>query len=468
MRNRILLFFVLCIIPVYKGYSQEIFCASGLYGLCDKSGKTILKPEYHYIWPFKEDKARVVKFYEVHDYVYPLYGYINKEGRLIVDLIYDYASDYQNGYAVVGIRDCSPQYDYIRPIKMYYYYIDSSSNRNNISFDFASFMSDDGFALVGDTQEYYPYCHPEYFKFKYQYLTKEMIDKGQIKDFIYWGASDFFESRAIVSLKDYPMWTLPEKTIINDNLTPIEIEVEDSTLFSNISFYNCNFVYMVDYVYGRNNMSHFKVNEFEQHGKVSVIDSINKITIRPISIKTRPLKQTLDRHTVARIASHGLVGLKDAMGNIIPCQYINVIIPPENNPNEYMVEDIHGWGLINGKGETIIPCSYDAIEPFHSQTQLCRVNKNGKYGFINRKNKVVIPFQFDDTGKNWNSLLSVMIDGKWGFINYDGEIVIPTIYKNVSQAFYKGYAKVVTQQGKEITIDELGNEIKNFTPPKPL
>jgi hypothetical protein len=40
------------------------------------------------------------------------------------------------------------------------------------------------------------------------------------------------------------------------------------------------------------------------------------------------------------------------------------------------------WGFIDKTGRVVIPLIYDYVEPFHEG--LCRFLKDGKYGFIDK------------------------------------------------------------------------------------
>jgi hypothetical protein len=67
---------------------------------------------------------------------------------------------------------------------------------------------------------------------------------------------------------------------------------------------------------------------------------------------------------------------------------------------------------------------------------------NGKYGFIDENNKVVIPFQYDYAHRRFEEGLAVIgNNGKYGFMNEAGEIVIPLKYEFAS-SFRNGRAKI--------------------------
>ena len=53
------------------------------------------------------------------------------------------------------------------------------------------------------------------------------------------------------------------------------------------------------------------------------------------------------------------------------------------------------WGFIDKTGKEVIPCKYDNAWKF--QDGLAKVELNGKYGFINPKGKEIIQLIFDET-----------------------------------------------------------------------
>ena len=75
--------------------------------------------------------------------------------------------------------------------------------------------------------------------------------------------------------------------------------------------------------------------------------------------------------------------------------------------------------------EFVIPLTFDSFWTF--QKGLTQVELNGKYGFINKKGKIIIPPKFDWYA--WDGfkggLASVFLNRKYGFINKKGELVIP-------------------------------------------
>ena len=96
-------------------------------------------------------------------------------------------------------------------------------------------------------------------------------------------------------------------------------------------------------------------------------------------------------------------------------------------------------------------------------------NQEGKYGYINEKGEEVIECQYDIAyGFGENGLAAVgektgQVDGsgddlyKWGFIDYKGKVVIPFMYDNVCEAGFKKDCPLAV--AKQIDTDADGNPV---------
>lgn len=78
---------------------------------------------------------------------------------------------------------------------------------------------------------------------------------------------------------------------------------------------------------------------------------------------------------------------------------------------------------------------------------LAPVKKNGRWGYIDLKGKVVIDFLFDDAWCFSEGLASVKLNGKYGYINNKGKVVIDCTYE-CSYDFHKGVAVVKDDDNK--------------------
>lgn len=94
---------------------------------------------------------------------------------------------------------------------------------------------------------------------------------------------------------------------------------------------------------------------------------------------------------------------------------------------------------------------------------LARVEKSGKYGFIDKTGKVIIPLNYDYADNFSGGLAKVGQNGKWGFINKTGKIVIPLQYdKALSMATEKDGSNrfaFVELNGERFYIDETGKRL---------
>lgn len=87
-------------------------------------------------------------------------------------------------------------------------------------------------------------------------------------------------------------------------------------------------------------------------------------------------------------------------------------------------------GLINTNGDFIFepeiaaPTLHFNSEYFDFHEDLCRIEKEGKYGFINIKGEEVIPTIYDNAGFFSEGLASVILNGKCGYVNQEGTFII--------------------------------------------
>ncbi len=113
-------------------------------------------------------------------------------------------------------------------------------------------------------------------------------------------------------------------------------------------------------------------------------------------------------------------------------------------------------GVIDKLGKVIIPIKYDGISDEVTDKEIA-VKKDGKWGFINKQNTIIIPLQYDDARNFNNGLSAVKQDGKWGFINQQGKMVIKPQY-NKAENFNNGVS-AVKQSGKWGFINQQGKMV---------
>ena len=90
------------------------------------------------------------------------------------------------------------------------------------------------------------------------------------------------------------------------------------------------------------------------------------------------------------------------------------------------------------------------------------VEKEGKYGCVDPKGKLRIPYIYDFIEPFTNSLVTrVSIDDKWGLINKTGEEIVPLAYDNLSFPNDQGFF-LAEKDGKCGAIDSNGRVIMPF------
>ena len=119
------------------------------------------------------------------------------------------------------------------------------------------------------------------------------------------------------------------------------------------------------------------------------------------------------------------------------------------------IEAVH-WtvGLCKDCGHTWYTAGNEA-KVFHES--LHPVKLNGKYGFADGNNRIVIDPVYDKVKPFSCNRAKVSINAKYGFIDRSGEIVIPITYDK-AQDFYDNKAQV-SIHGEAFFIDLTGNRM---------
>lgn len=125
--------------------------------------------------------------------------------------------------------------------------------------------------------------------------------------------------------------------------------------------------------------------------------------------------------------------------------------------------------VINKKGKQLFKLDYSFDEAIgHYSFNRLAVVKDGKAGYLNKKNHLITGLSFDTCNIFSDGLAAAKIQGKWGFVNKQGRLIIPTKYDTWfitgmtdlgDQGYYfkNGLCKV-RYHGKEGYIDKNGNE----------
>ncbi|MDD5360967.1 MAG: WG repeat-containing protein [Ignavibacteria bacterium] len=117
------------------------------------------------------------------------------------------------------------------------------------------------------------------------------------------------------------------------------------------------------------------------------------------------------------------------------------------------------YGFVDKKNEIVVPIIYDNVKPFHEGYACIQINE--KWGMINQNGKLVIPLIYDDIYPFYEDRAGVELSQHWGFIDKSGKEIIPLIYNinlfpNRDLAFKNGIV-ILGYNLKWGVLDKLGN-----------
>ena len=78
---------------------------------------------------------------------------------------------------------------------------------------------------------------------------------------------------------------------------------------------------------------------------------------------------------------------------------------------------------------------------------LAKVRLKGKYGYIGKTGKEVVPLKYDDAYGLDKGLATVKLNGKWGMINCLGIEVVPLIFNNIWRFNFAAIVKLGNKYG---------------------
>ncbi|UXP33248.1 WG repeat-containing protein [Reichenbachiella agarivorans] len=144
------------------------------------------------------------------------------------------------------------------------------------------------------------------------------------------------------------------------------------------------------------------------------------------------------------ITEEGKMGLISHHGRIIfypEYEYISDLI----NDKFLIVSNPRGISVTLADGATLIPFTKRFEDIISISEGLLAIQKNGKYGFINFDQQLIIANRYDSVGWFQDGLAPVNLNGHWGFINKKEQLVIQPNLDSVSH-FEHGMSIVKREQ----------------------
>lgn len=167
-------------------------------------------------------------------------------------------------------------------------------------------------------------------------------------------------------------------------------------------------------------------------------------------------------HGIAQVSLNNKWGYVNSQGReITPIKYdeiyersfadadafVRVYQVSENSQKKY--------GLLATSGKELTPPVYEEIKPFYEGMAV--MIKNNMMGALNMEGKEVAAARYSKSGveKFTEGMCRVNWNGKWGFIDKTGKEAVPLVYDRVNEFTKQGTA-TVTLNNKEGVIDKTG------------
>lgn len=200
-----------------------------------------------------------------------------------------------------------------------------------------------------------------------------------------------------------------------------------------------------------------------RRNKYGFIDTMGQVVINIKYSETSPFSQG---RSVVRRRKNGKYGYIDDKGKKITRfkydaaysfskdGFARVNIGSEGS---LLFTDGGKWGFINRAGKVVIPIEYKKIQDFSEG--LAPVKKYDKWGFIDTTGNIVIPFKYENVHVFNGNIAAVCLGGKWGGINKNGEIIAPFDYSEILTYWDKDNFRVRGLNGKIGYMNKHGEEI---------
>jgi hypothetical protein len=164
---------------------------------------------------------------------------------------------------------------------------------------------------------------------------------------------------------------------------------------------------------------------------------------------------------------NGKMGLSNTrtLETLIPFEYDNIEKIGDAFP--YFIAQQNGkYGVLDEQGKTVIAFDYEQMLFFNISSKdpyeellsdndfIFQVKKNGLQGFIDIHHKPILPLEYEHIYFDKSSSFPASKAGKWGMINLKGEIKIPFQYEemesigNVYKVETKGLKGFISKEGK--------------------
>lgn len=155
-------------------------------------------------------------------------------------------------------------------------------------------------------------------------------------------------------------------------------------------------------------------------------------------------------------APNGICALASPQGNILTAfRYLNVF---KWNDTLICIQNTQRkWGMITNAGKIAIPAQYDDVEFDSQNPEMVLLQTKGKYGYFDLNGKTIIPPVYKILGRYRNGLAFAEDEnGKRGFINKHNQMILPFQAANNDPAEFNKGRCIIHLNDHYGTIDTAG------------
>ena len=341
------------------------------------------------------------------EYRIPVYGFINSEGKFIINPRYETAEDFSDSLAMVS-----------SPGSGLYFINKNGDTAFDNKFRIYKGFSE-GYAIIVDN-----------FKKGYIDTSGRVVIKPTFSI-----ANDFSEGLASVCYPD------GERNVINKNG---EIVIKSLPFLGVTSFVEglASATVSSERVYDKKKDPEMEIKIF----KIGFIDKKGEMVIPAKFNLVYPFSEGMALVNVGGwISTHGIEQFIGGKYGFINKDGNMVIKPRYSRAGSFseglavVFVDKQGWGYIDKRGNQIIKPKYEGASSFSEG--LAAVEIKGKYGYIDNKGKMIIEPAFDLQGMFSEGLAAVKVGEKWGYIDKTGKYIVEPKFTE-AYSFSEGLARV--------------------------
>ncbi len=353
------------------------------YGVIDSEGKYIIKPDYDIISPFNEyGLAQVTKDNKS--------GFIDKTGKIVIPIKYAFVGDF-NADGIVWVNK------------------DGKIKKGDTTVsggEFTLFRSD-GTNFLDDSYRTIGYFVPFTHSFttaqkEKMTLTERRLTEGD--DYVYWSKVKYsFKPGRKILFNKSGLWA----SYREDGYYNGVYNRDGSEIIPSGTYY---------------------VAQYPNEGTAIVCTTENAYNFLDIASGSLALSNPLehswgfkDGHAVGKY--RGLWYIYDKKGH--QCSQGYTYIYPVNGGVHVVRNGNDKYGLITSSGQEILPISNYSVYPFIGGASMVKTTSKSKVGYIGANGQWIIPPTYDNGHTFDNGRVLVSLNGKWGCVDMKAKVLIP-------------------------------------------